>query len=131
MGRRGVLLDDVDELFGEALKGDDVLAAELWAALTNIEWVNKSGVHSSMTFREAAGFIADIRALGEDYMCWYCSSTPGNVSDYIAMELAKFGWEYRVPELSPDILSIPVGSGQDDGYIEVLLDALNGSKRTG
>jgi len=80
---------------------DRGFAEELYAALTNIKWfragedTKDEGAAHCMTFRYAAGLIAEMRSAGENYMDFYCCSQEGVVSERIQGELNRIGWKWK------------------------------------
>ena len=86
--------ESVLNLYEGRILNDDEFAKQVYAALTNIVWVHRSGLVCALTFREAGGLIADIRERGS-YKDWYCSSAEGVVSDEVALGMRVHGWEPR------------------------------------
>jgi len=81
----------IDLLYSDAVKGDSDLSERLYSSLTNTLWTNGE-TYASMSFRYAAGFIADMRDIGESYMDFYCCAPEGVVDDDIAKKLRREGW---------------------------------------
>jgi len=97
----------------EKVRGDDVYAQNLYAAMCNQTWQYQdvwtvlTDRTWSCSWRSAGAIVADIRGEG-DYMDWYCSGSLGNpdnhghtprsfvgegfVTDEIAWDLAQIGW---------------------------------------
>ena len=72
---------------------DDEYATDMYNALCNMRWKNKStGEVYSCSWRYAGGLIAEIRNKGEDYMNFYCSGREGNILEEIETDLNNFGW---------------------------------------
>ena len=103
----------------EKVRGDDVYAQNLYAAMCNSSfqkqdvWLILKDSYWSCTWRSAGGIVADLQDKGGDYMDWYCSGigdglgngdtdglrnfvSEGTVTDDIAADLALLGW--RVAE---------------------------------
>jgi hypothetical protein len=81
----------LDRRLGEQVRLDGALGADLWAALTNIEWRNNEGHGVSYSFREAGGIVAWVREEGSG-VDWYWCVLPGVVADWIGDALALEGW---------------------------------------
>jgi len=81
----------VELLYSDVVKKDTDLAERLYSSLTNTLWTNGEN-YASMSFRYAAGFIADMRDIGETYMDFYCCAPSGVVDDVIASDLRREGW---------------------------------------
>jgi len=72
---------------------DEEYAVDMYRALCNMRWENKStGKIYSCSWRYAGGLIADIRDVGENYMDFYCSGNEGHVSESIETDLNNLGW---------------------------------------
>lgn len=84
----------------ERVRSDSVFAQNLYASLCNVEWV-KEGKPWSCSWRYAGGVVADLEAVGGDYLDYYCSGIAsaeglveeGTVSDIVRGELLELGWE--------------------------------------
>ena len=69
----------------EKVRGDDVYAQNLYAAMCNMDWQSREfwqemkGETWSCSWRHAGGIIADMQEKG-DYIDWYCSGI-GNSED--------------------------------------------------
>ena len=75
--------DDIHELFTKRLRENEDFCIELWSALANVGWYNKSDPNNtkcSYSFRSAGSLIASILC-HSDYMDWYCSGPDGVVSE--------------------------------------------------
>lgn len=81
----------IDLLYADEVKRDSDLAERLYSSLTNTLWTNGE-TYASMSFRYAAGFIADMRDIGETYMDFYCCAPEGVVDEAIAIDLRQEGW---------------------------------------
>jgi hypothetical protein len=75
----------------ELVKSDD-FAHELYAALTNVDWVNNAGLNWGATFRYVADVVAGLRDNGENYLKFYCSAREGHVSPRVEAQLKRLGW---------------------------------------
>jgi len=88
----GALFHDDLNLLKEKL-ADKEYAVDMYSALCNMRWKNKStGEIYSCSWRYAGGLIADIRDVGENYMDFYCSGNEGHVSESIETDLNNLGW---------------------------------------
>lgn len=76
------------------LRADDALADELYCALCNSDWRHDDGTQWSGSWRYSAGLVAELRALGECYLDFYCSpkQAEGTISERVATALAELGW---------------------------------------
>lgn len=90
------------DLFAQALNralGDrmrdpihgNVVCAQVWSALANVDWTHKNGDTAGYSFRAAGDLIASIRGEGM-YMDWYCSGPYATVAGYIDEAMAAEGW---------------------------------------
>jgi hypothetical protein len=77
-----------------ALRTDDAFADELYCAICNSDWLHDDGTEWCGSWRHSAGLVADLRALGECYLDFYCSPTQaeGTISERVATALAELGW---------------------------------------
>jgi len=94
------------------VRGSDVYAQNLYAAMCNQEWQHQdiwtllTGKTWSCSWRSAGAIVADIRGEG-DYMDWYCSgmdtwnldsNTAENyvaesvITEEVRLDLRKIGW---------------------------------------
>lgn len=67
------------------------LANELYAAITNQDWIHENGDTASYSFRAAGDLIAAVRGEG-NYLDWYCSAAEGQVSERVRELMAREGW---------------------------------------
>ncbi len=76
------------------LRADDAFADELYCALCNADWRHYDGTEWLGSWRYSAGLVADLRALGECYLDFYCSASAGEgtISDRAATAMAELGW---------------------------------------
>ena len=91
-----------DDLFAQALNralGDqmrcpiygEIVCAQVWSALANMDWRHENGDTAGYSFRAAGDLIASIKGEGI-YMDWYCSGPYAMVAGYIEDAMAKEGW---------------------------------------
>jgi len=85
----------------ERLANDDQLARELYSALCNMQWRLKEDKEDvfSYSWRGAGGLVADMRAIGENYMDFYCTGGEGLVTQQILTIMNDAGF---VPEAWED-----------------------------
>lgn len=86
---------DVDlQALSARLRDERGLADELYCALCNVEWRHTDGSLRTMSWRYAAGLVADLRDSGEIYADFYCTRAcdEGTISDRVAAAMSELGW---------------------------------------
>ncbi len=66
----------VDRAVGDRVRFDGACGADLWSALTNVDWHGPDGQIVSYSFRTAGDLVAWVREEG-DYIEWFCGDEPG------------------------------------------------------
>lgn len=66
----------VDKAVGDRVRSDGACGADLWSALTNVEWRGPEGQTVSYSFRTAGDLVAWVREEG-DYIDWLYGEDPG------------------------------------------------------
>ena len=75
---------------------DDLIAQDLWGALSNTTWISlEDDFEYSCSFRFAGGLVANLRGKGETYMEFYCSGNAGYVSPIISTVMSREGWTHK------------------------------------
>lgn len=69
----------------------DIVCAQVWSALANVDWKHEHGDTASYSFRAAGDLIASIKGAGM-YMDWYCSGPSATVAGYIEDAMLAEGW---------------------------------------
>jgi hypothetical protein len=90
--------DAVLRLLKPRMVYDIEFAKDVYAAITNTWWIhyNLEGIEDDqlcLSFREAGGFVADIRDQGENCMDFYCSKPEGTVTPIILWAFESCGWK--------------------------------------
>lgn len=85
----------VDRAVGDRIRSDGACGADLWSALSNVEWRDPDGQTVSYSFRAAGDLVAWVREEG-DYIEWFCGDAPGVVASWIGDALAAEGWSYTL-----------------------------------
>jgi hypothetical protein len=83
----------VDRLLGERVRADGAHGADLWAALTNVQWCSHDGHRVAYTCRRAGDLVAWVREEGSG-VDWYWCIPPGAVANWIGDALAMEGWSW-------------------------------------
>lgn len=92
------LKETVEQALGERIRSDDEFASLVWGSFANVGWIHPQHGRVGLTWRQAAGMIAEIRGGGgADYMSWYDSANPGVVNNEVREALVVEGWS---PDLS-------------------------------
>lgn len=85
----------VDRTVGDRVRSEGACGADLWSALTNVEWQGPDGQIIFYSFRTAGDLVAWVREEG-DYVEWFCGDDPGVVASWIGDALAAEGWSYAL-----------------------------------
>lgn len=98
----------------EKIKGNDVYAQNLYAAICNNDFVKLdpwhilNGDYWACSWRTAGDYVAELREKGEHYLDYYCSGivlhidgfvSEGKVTNEILQDLNKIGWTVIKPDI--------------------------------
>lgn len=86
--------NDLAVVLGDAMRQDERIAVNVYAALCNATWVRSDGSTFACTWRQASELVSRIRGLGEHDLEFYGSGNDGGVASDVAAALLARGWTH-------------------------------------
>ena len=92
------LIRDLWREFGERIWNNDALAADIYRALCNNQWLHEDGTRFAATWRDAGEIVAGLRMRGEDGLAYYFGvGSQGQIAPAVREALARRGWRPIAP----------------------------------